>query len=126
LPRPVGGFSGGSEGHVYLPTTSKARAANPHTPDISELFVSLVEAHRGGGLELLSFDPEPYSHVQPGSLEVKPGGRLHVRRDGREFVAFLELTVARSAGRSCRPRCVATSRRTGAGRTVAASRSSCS
>ena len=54
IPRPVGGWSGGSEGYTYIPAGSRARVPNPHTLDITELFVKLTEAHdpQNGGPSL--------------------------------------------------------------------------
>ncbi len=105
LERPVGGWSGGSEGFIYQPTGSKLRIADPHTLDIAELFVRLVEAerktsrgevpgevlHPHNSIKLLAFDPEPFCHVQLGQLELKPDAFVRLKTPDGTSRFFVEV-----------------------------------
>lgn len=77
----------GSEGYIYLPAGSRTRTPDPHTLDITELYVRLVESEG----ELLAFDPEPYCHVQVGHIEVKPDGYIRLRTSEGTFRYFIEV-----------------------------------
>lgn len=68
--RALGGWSGGSEGYVYVPTTSKARAADAHTLDIAELYVTLKT--QPGPTTLQTFEPEAWAQTRVGHIELKP------------------------------------------------------
>lgn len=81
IPRPVGGWSGGSDGFTYVPTTSRARTVDAHTLDIAELYVQLREAERAGDCQLLAYDPEVFAHTTVGHLELKPDAYLRLKTD---------------------------------------------
>ncbi len=66
LERSIGGGPGGSEGYIYIPVGSTMRAPNPHTLDITELYVRLHEAGD------VVFEPEPYCHQRVGERTLKP------------------------------------------------------
>lgn len=91
LDRPMGGSMGGSAGYVYVPTWSRARVADPHTLDITELFVRLKEAERVGLLTVLVFDPEPFCHVQVGHIELKPDAFVRLQMTDGIFRYFIEV-----------------------------------
>ncbi len=86
LPRPVGGYSGGSGAHVYLPMTSKARHPDAHTLDLTELYVRLVESG-----QLNRFDPEPWCHINVGHVELKPDATVKTQTPRGTFNAFVEM-----------------------------------
>lgn len=94
IPRFKGGGSGGSGPYVYMPPTGRARVADAHTLDIAELYVSLVEAERHGKVEILHFDPEPYSHVQAGRLDLRPDVYARIRTAEGVRHYFLEVDRA--------------------------------
>lgn len=87
IPRAVGGWSGGSEGYIYTPTTSRARIPDPHTLDITETYVRLEESPT----ELLAFDPEPYCHRYVGHVELKPDGFVDIRNAAGRYRFFIEV-----------------------------------
>lgn len=59
--------------YIYLPPNSKARTANMHTLDITELYVGLVEPQLViSDYKTVIFDPEPLSHVPVGHMILKP------------------------------------------------------
>lgn len=91
IPRPVGGWSGGSEGYIYIPTHSRARIANPHTLDITELMVKLTELSREPSIELLAYDPEVYAHETAGHIELKPDAFVRLRKPSGTFRYFVEI-----------------------------------
>lgn len=80
---------GGSADYIYIPAGSRSRIADPHTLDITEIYTRLIEnsggTNQAGALSsnytLLAFDPEPYSHVQMGNLELKPDAYLEIQTD---------------------------------------------
>ena len=98
LARPLGGFGGGSGAYLYLPPTSRARAADPHRLAITELHVRLVEWTRTGAGELSDFQAEPECHRQAGRMVLKPDGwlRLTMGNTGRQ--AFIELDRGTESG----------------------------
>lgn len=87
------GIYDGPPEYVYLPASSKARTANMHTLDISELYIRLSEKSlQNEGLVQISanrliFDPEPWCHVQVGHMTLKPDGYL----DAGKMRFFLEI-----------------------------------
>jgi len=87
LTRAHGGYGGGSGEYIYQLPTSKARAPDMHTLDIAELYVSLVES----GAKVLAFDPEPYSYVQVGRVELKPDAYLRIQTVTDAYQYFLEV-----------------------------------
>jgi hypothetical protein len=91
LERPIGGGEGGSGGYVYLAAGSRARIASPHTLDLCELFVRLVERQRAGAVLALEVAPEPFCHVLLDSVTLKPD--LHVRLEiaSGAYQYFVEL-----------------------------------
>lgn len=86
IDRPVGGWGGGSADFIYLPAGSRTRIPDPHTLDITELYVRLVESGT-----LLLFEPEPYCHRTIGHLELKPDGFVDLRADGKRRHFWVEL-----------------------------------
>jgi hypothetical protein len=91
LPRPIGGGDGGSGGYVYIPPASHARIPNPHTLDIADLYVRLVEADRQQLLALVDLAPEPYCHVATENAILKPDTFLRVRTTTGTFQYFIEI-----------------------------------
>ncbi len=90
LGRPMGGSQGGSESYVYLPATSRARVYDPHTLDITELYVRLVESET----VLLSYDPEPWCHEVYGNTEVKPDAKARIRTSTGTYQWYIEIDLA--------------------------------
>lgn len=88
LPRPIGGYAGGSACYIFTAPSSKSRIPEPHTLDISDVYVHLNERFVD---KLLAFDPEPYCHVQIGHLELKPDAYLRIRTETGIFRYFLEV-----------------------------------
>lgn len=86
MERSIGGWSGGSADYIYKPATSVARIPDPHTLDITETYVSLRESG-----QLLTFDPEPYCHVQQGRLELKPDAYIRLQTPSGRYRYWLEL-----------------------------------
>lgn len=93
LPRPIGGGDAGSGGYVYIPIESRARVANPHTLEIIELYVRLVEAERTGVLRVLDVAPEPYCHVYLDGVVLKPDCYLRLQTSGATFRFFVEIDL---------------------------------
>lgn len=75
-------YSGVNE-YVYQLATTKARTPEPHTLDIAELYVRLVEAQTPN----LVFRPEPECHTRVGHVQLKPDG--YIECGG--FAYWLEL-----------------------------------
>lgn len=75
------GIYDASPEYIYLPPDSKARTANMHTLDINELYVQL-----SGTLMSLTFDPEPWCHINVGHMTLKPDAYIDV---GKRY--FLEM-----------------------------------
>lgn len=91
LARPIGGGMGGSGETIYIPAGSRTRLPDPHTLDITETYVQLVEAARDGLAYLLEIDPEPYCHVQLGHLELKPDLYVRLKTPEGTFRYWLEM-----------------------------------
>ena len=91
IQRFIGGGTGGSGPYVYMPPSGRARIADAHTLDIAELYVLLIEAERTGAIELLHFDPEPYSHVQAGRLDLRPDAHARIRKADGVDQYFIEV-----------------------------------
>jgi hypothetical protein len=85
--RAYGGNGGGSGEYVYQLPSSKTRAPDMHTLDIAELHVCLIES----GAKVLAFDPEPYSYVQVGRVELKPDAYLRIQTATGAYQYFLEV-----------------------------------
>nr|BFE45951.1 hypothetical protein GCM10017547_38440 [Pseudarthrobacter oxydans] len=82
LKRMWGAYSGSVE-YVYQLPTTKARTPEPHTIDIAETFVRLVEA----GARNMTFRTEPWCHTRVGHVQLKPDAYLEI--GGASF--FLEI-----------------------------------
>ena len=87
----IGGGVGGSGPYVYTLPGTRNRYADPHTLDIAELYVRLIEANRQAEIELLRYDPEPYSHVQAGHLDLRPDAHIRVRKPDGVDQYFVEI-----------------------------------
>jgi len=87
LDRAHGGHTGGSGEYVWQPAASKARRPDPHTLDIAELYVRLIEH----GAKVLTFEPEPHSYIQSGPVELKPDAYLRIQRPKGIYRAFIEV-----------------------------------
>jgi Replication-relaxation len=98
LVRPLGGFGGGSGAYVYLPPSSRARAADPHRLAVTELHVRLVEWARTDAGELTDFQAEPECHRQVGRVVIKPDGWLRLATGGRGRQVFIELDRGTESG----------------------------
>lgn len=91
IPRAVGGWSGGSDGYTYIPPTSRARIPDPHTLDITELYVRLREAERTGECVLLAYDPEVFAHATVGHVELKPDAYVRLKTAQGTYRYFIEV-----------------------------------
>jgi len=91
IERAMGGYAGGSSDYIYVPALSRARTPDPHTLDLTELYVGLEEGQRAGRLKLLAFDPEPYCHTQLGHLELKPDAYVRLHTDQGTYRYWIEL-----------------------------------
>lgn len=98
LARPLGGFGGGSGAYLYLPPTSRARAADLHRLAVTELHVRLVEWTRTGAGELSDFQAEPECHRQVGRAVIKPDAWLRLVASGRARQVFIELDRGTESG----------------------------
>jgi Replication-relaxation len=87
----IGGFRGGSTGCIYLPPCSTARIPDPHTLDIAELYVRLMEQQRAGAVERVRFTPEPYSYDQIGNVELKPDATADLTTPSGRYRWWLEV-----------------------------------
>jgi hypothetical protein len=81
--RRIQGVYDGPLEYIYLPPDSKARTANMHTLDITELYVQLVTSSPD---ESYIFDPEPSRFYSVGPTQLKPAGYID---SGRRY--FLEV-----------------------------------
>lgn len=95
LLRRVRGVYAGTEEYVYMPPDSKARTANMHTLDISEIYTKLSESMHDSSKSML-FDPEPWCHVQVGHMTLKPDAYVDLGRM-RYFLELDRGTEFRSA-----------------------------
>jgi predicted transcriptional regulator len=86
ITRPQAGRRGGAE-YVYQLATSKTRVPDMHTLDIAELYVRLIES----GAKVLTFQPEPYSYIDAGPVELKPDAYLRVQTSTGTYRYFLEV-----------------------------------
>lgn len=93
LTRPIGGFQGGSGGFVYVPAGSRTRIPDPHTLDITEIYCQLVQVEYKLETKLLAFDPEPYSYVELGHLELKPDAYVETRNPKGQLRCWLEVDL---------------------------------
>lgn len=113
LPRTAGGVRAGSSGYVYTLDTAGARLLNlggrrrrppvtvgwpflAHSLAVTEAYVRLVEAHRIGHLELMSFTTEPacwrtFAGPGGGRIILKPDAFLVARLGRYEDRWFVEL-----------------------------------
>jgi hypothetical protein len=92
LQRAIGGMFAGSSSTIYVPPGSRARSADAHKLDLTELYVRLIEAERASpGYQLVAFDPEPYSHVYIGNLIIKPDAHVHTETGGTGRLWFIEV-----------------------------------
>lgn len=111
LPRRVGGRGRGSDSHIFRvgrtgrrlldingstgPSWQPSEAFAAHTLAIADLYLSLVELHRAGRLELIEFTPEPSAwrnfswQMKPTTL--KPDAFVKLRLDGSEWSYFIEI-----------------------------------
>jgi Replication-relaxation len=71
---------------VYLPADSKARAANMHALDVTELYVRLITQCQRGNRDCVTFDPEPWRWYKVGPTGLHPDAYIDT---GRMF--FLEM-----------------------------------
>jgi Replication-relaxation len=81
---------------IYLPPESKARAANMHTLDVTELYVQLMEnqCHIRDATNMV-FDPEPWRYYSVGPTDLRPDAYIDVGR--RYFLEMDEGTEYRAA-----------------------------
>jgi hypothetical protein len=86
ITRPQAGRRGGSE-YVYQLARSKARMPDMHTLDIAELYIRLLES----GASVLAFEPEPYSYIPAGPVELKPDAYLRIQTPTGTYRYFLEV-----------------------------------
>jgi hypothetical protein len=117
LERRVGGHKAGSNGHVYALTPAARRLLahlndDPqpagrgvhepgllflsHTLAIGDLYVQLIQAHRDGQLELLSFQAEPvreYTSPIGRPVRVRPDAFVQVAAGEFELLSFCELDL---------------------------------
>jgi Replication-relaxation len=113
LPRTIGGVRAGSSGHVYALDVAGQRLTQPdrrrphrpwpigvaflaHSLAVSEIFVRLAEAERGGQLQLADFVTEPDCWRQfygPGGARVvlKPDAAVTVQLGRFEDRWFIEV-----------------------------------
>ncbi|MDQ0923297.1 hypothetical protein QF038_001805 [Pseudarthrobacter sp. W1I19] len=68
-----GAYNGSAE-YVYQLASTKARTPEPHTLDIAETFVRLLEA----GARDMTFRTEPWCHTRVGHVLLKPDFYLEV------------------------------------------------
>jgi hypothetical protein len=73
LTRMWGAYNGSPE-YVYQVASVKARTPEPHTLDISETFVRLLEA----GARNMTFRTEPWCHTRVGHVLLKPDAYLEI------------------------------------------------
>ncbi|GAP53463.1 hypothetical protein AHiyo6_00280 [Arthrobacter sp. Hiyo6] len=73
LKRMWGAYNGTTE-YVYQLATTKARTPEPHTLDISEYFVRLIEA----GARNFTYRTEPWCHTRVGHVQLKPDFYLEI------------------------------------------------
>ena len=79
LVKRIHGVYDGPPEYIYLPTSSKARRADMHTLDITELYVRLKTQHSAFGVDSQAgfvFDPEPWCHRTIGHIALKPDALL--------------------------------------------------
>jgi hypothetical protein len=89
LDRVQGGYGGGSGEYVYQLPTSKARTPDPHTLDVAELYVRLMEL----GADVI-YEPEPYSHTRIGHVELKPDATALLTINGKKYDYWIEVDLA--------------------------------
>lgn len=73
LKRMWGAYNGSAE-YVYQLASTKARTPEPHTIDIAETFVRLLEA----GARNMTFRTEPWCHTRVGHVQLKPDAYIEV------------------------------------------------
>jgi len=120
LERRIGGVRAGSAGHVYalglagqrVLYPSRSRYRPPWTPrpsylrhalSVSELYVCLREAERGGGMTLITYDTEPhcwrhYSGPGGGRLSLKPDAFVITHVGNFEDRYFVEADCSTEPG----------------------------
>ncbi|GAB3067973.1 replication-relaxation family protein [Pedococcus soli] len=92
IDRAVGGWNGGSDGFTYLPVTSKARTPDPHTLDITELYVQLAStADELNSTKLQTFEPEAWAQMRVGQIELKPDAYVEMAGGGYTDPYFIEV-----------------------------------
>jgi hypothetical protein len=67
-----------------------------HTLAVAELYVCLVEAHRAGRLELLSFETEPtrtYVSALGRTVRLKPDALVQIAAGDEELLSFCEIDL---------------------------------
>lgn len=89
--RAIGGWSSGSEGFTYMPLGKKARNPNPHTLDIAELYVRLVEASRQGKLEIIEGTYEVEALRRLGDVSFRPDAYTRLKTSTGRYRWFIEV-----------------------------------
>jgi len=133
LERRVGGVRAGSRGTVYTSTARGRRliaywngkgaasdrgvhepgaAFVAHQLAVSELYVTLVETHRAGTIELLAFEGEPqcwrtFTGPLGGPRIVKPDARVELAVGEYEHVSFVEVDLGTEGRGALTRKCAA-------------------
>lgn len=89
--RAIGGFTSGSQGFTYMPPGKKARNPNPHTLDIAELYVRLVEAQRQRLVEIIEDTYEVEALRRLGDLSFRPDAYTRLKTPSGRYRWFIEV-----------------------------------
>jgi hypothetical protein len=92
LERHVGGMTG-SEGFIYQRVRPKTRRRTPdlHALLLTEVYVRVKEAERAGRLEVLRFDPVPYSLEWVEVGDFQPDAFMRFRVPSGTYRRFVEV-----------------------------------
>ncbi|WP_372451649.1 replication-relaxation family protein [Glycomyces salinus] len=130
LGRRVGGVRAGSAGFVYGlsgygqavlevdgPTGKRRRRVwetspphQRHVLAVAELYVQVVEASRGGDVELLAFDAEPacwrrFAGISGQTVTLKPDAYIRLGVRAVELVAFVEVDMGTESAPTIAKKC---------------------
>ena len=97
LDRAIGGHFRGSDGYTYVKPASTARQPTPHTHDIAELYVQLMQAQRAGLISSLTYQPEAWAYEEVSGVQLKPDAFISFIRAGKTNPRTYFLEVDRSS-----------------------------
>lgn len=120
LGRMVGGFGGGSGQYVYQLGRAgwrllgkgggyrPLRVVDYHTLTIAECFVVLKRLERGGALTVISYQPEPGSHLTVAGNALTPDAYLELGMHSprRKYAYWLEIDRDTENSETIRGKCV--------------------